>query len=92
MKSKLSLLEQLCRDYFLSLRAPQPAMILVDDLKARKLAKMKGPDMIGTLGIVLEDKREGLIIELKPLIEELISNDIRISAKIIEMILQAAQE
>ncbi len=53
---------------------------------------MKGPDMIGTLGIVLEDKREGLIIELKPLIEELISNDIRISAKIIEMILQAAQE
>ncbi|MCP4404623.1 MAG: DUF3368 domain-containing protein [bacterium] len=70
----------------------QPAMILLDDLKARKFAKMKGLNIIGTLGILLEAKKEGLIAELKPSIEILVSNEIRISSKIIEMVLQAAQE
>lgn len=70
----------------------QPALILIDDLKARKLAKMKGLNIIGTLGVLLKAKREGLIGELKPLIVELVSNDIRIGTKIIEMTLQAAQE
>jgi len=70
----------------------QPAMILIDDLKARKFAKMKGLNMIGTLGILLKAKREGLITELKPLLTELVSNNIRISTRIIEMTLQAAQE
>ncbi|PID57397.1 DUF3368 domain-containing protein [candidate division KSB3 bacterium] len=70
----------------------QPAMLLIDDLKARKLAKMKGLNIIGTLGILLQAKREGVIGEVKPLIIELLSNNIRIGTKIIEITLQAAQE
>lgn len=70
----------------------QPAMLLIDDLKARKLAKMKGLNIIGTLGILLKAKRAGLIGEVKPLIGELISNNIRIGAHIREITLQAAQE
>lgn len=67
-------------------------MILIDGLKAMKFAKMKGLNMIGTMGILLESKKEGLIADLKPFIAELVFNDIRIRTKIIEMTLQAAQE
>jgi len=70
----------------------QPAMILLDDLKARKFAKMQGLNIIGTMGILLEAKKAGFITAIKPFIAELISNDIRISTKIVEITLQAAQE
>lgn len=70
----------------------QPTMVLLDDLKARKFAKMKGLNIIGTLGILLRAKKDGLISDLKPFIDTLVFNGIRISPKIIEMVLQAAQE
>ena len=70
----------------------QPDIILIDDLKARKFAKLKGLRVIGTMGILLEAKQEGLIKEIKPLISELVSKDIRISTEIVEITLQAAQE
>ena len=70
----------------------QPAIVLIDDLKARRFAKMNRLTIIGTLGILLKAKKEGLIKEIKPLISELLLNDIRIGAKIIEITLQAARE
>jgi predicted nucleic acid-binding protein len=66
--------------------------LLIDDLKARKLAKMNGLEIIGTMGILLKGKKEGLIKEIKPFIDELLKNGIRIGDKIIEMTLKAAQE
>lgn len=66
--------------------------LLIDDLKARKLAKMNGIEIIGTMGILLKAKKEGLIKEIKPLIDKLLENDIRIGNQIIEMTLKAAQE
>ena len=70
----------------------QPAVALIDDLKARRFAKMNGIEVIGTMGILLEAKKDGLIKEIKPLISDLLQHDIRISTKIIEITLQAAQE
>jgi len=70
----------------------QPAVALIDDLKARRFAKMNGIEVIGTMGILLEAKKDGLIKEIKPLICNLLQHDIRISTKIIEITLQAAQE
>jgi uncharacterized protein len=70
----------------------QPAVVLIDDLKARKFAKMNGLDVIGTMGILLKAKKDSLIKEIKPLISELLLNGIRISEKIVEITLQAAQE
>lgn len=66
--------------------------LLIDDLKARKLAKMNGLEIIGIMGILLKAKKEGLIKEIKPLIDILLRNDIRIGEQIIEMTLKAAQE
>jgi len=70
----------------------QPAVVLIDDLKARRFAKMNGLQVIGTMGILLKAKKEGLIKEIKPLISDLVLNGIRISKKIVEITLQAAQE
>jgi len=70
----------------------QPAVVLIDDLKARKFAIINGLQTIGTMGVLLKAKKEGLIKELRPLISKLLENDIRISKKIIEMTLQAAME
>ena len=70
----------------------RPSVVLIDDLKARKFARINGLDVIGSMGILLQAKRAGLIEEIKPLIATLLLHDIRISARIIEMTLQAAQE
>lgn len=70
----------------------QNAIVLIDDLKARRFAKMKGLNIIGTMGILLKAKKENLIKEIKPLISELLLNNIRISTKIIKITLEAAQE
>lgn len=70
----------------------QPAVVLIDDLKARRFAKMNGLEVIGTMGILLKAKKEGLIMEIKPLISELLQNGIRIGNKIVEITLQAAKE
>ncbi|MBL0702302.1 MAG: DUF3368 domain-containing protein [Desulfosarcina sp.] len=70
----------------------QPAVVLIDDLKARRFAKMNGLNVIGTMGILLKAKKAGMIKEITPLISELLLGDIRIGKKIIEITLQAAQE
>jgi predicted nucleic acid-binding protein len=70
----------------------KPDLVLIDDLKARKFAKMYGLEIIGTMGILLKAKKKGLITEIKPLITELLSNGIRIGNRIIEMTLEAGQE
>ncbi len=70
----------------------RPSVVLMDDLKARRFAKMNNLDVIGTMGVLLKAKKEGLIQEVKPLISTLLLNEIRISAKVIEMTLQAAGE
>lgn len=53
----------------LELRADQ---VLMDDHEGRKVAQRLGVPVVGTLGILLEAKSEGLISELRPLLEELI--------------------
>ncbi len=70
----------------------KPELILIDDLKARKFAKMNGLAVIGTMGLLLEGKQKGLIKEIKPLILKLLDNGIRISEKIIEITLKVAKE
>lgn len=76
----------------LALEQHQPAVVLIDDLKARRFAKMNGLDIIGTMGILLKARNEGLLKEIKPLISELLENDIRISTKIVEITLEMARE
>ncbi len=66
--------------------------IILDDLKARKTAIKNGLNVIGTLGLLLNAKKEGRISSLKELIEIFMKNDIRISQELIKNILIEAGE
>lgn len=62
-------------------------LLLLDDLKARKLASKLGLKFTGALGIIHRAKQEGLIDRIKPLLDEIVNTDFRISEKVINELL-----
>ena len=67
-------------------------LILMDDLKARKVAGRLGFTITGTLGVLFKLKQEAHIISLDEKITQLIAIGFRISPKIINEILEKAGE
>jgi len=70
----------------------EDSLILLDDLKARKLAKKLNLNFTGALGVIHKAKQEGVIKKVKPLIDKLIRTNFRISEKIINEILRINDE
>lgn len=70
----------------------EDVLLLLDDLKARKLAKKLNLKMTGSLGIIHKAKQEGLIEKVKPLIEKLLTTNFRINENIIQEILRLNNE
>ena len=68
------------------------SLLIIDDLKARKLAKHLGIRFTGTLGVINKAKALGLIDKIKPLIEKLRETNFRISDNIIENLLSRNDE
>jgi len=66
--------------------------ILIDDLKGRKIAFFNGLFPIGTIGGLLQAKEKKLIDEIKPLLDILIQNDIRIGNSLYRKALNLASE
>jgi len=46
-------------------------LIILDDLSARRIAKSKGLNVVGTLAILRQSKEKSLIPALKPILDEL---------------------
>jgi len=67
-------------------------LILLDDLKARKLAKELHLKITGTFGIISKAKKLKIIDKVKPLIEKIQKTNFRISKKIINEILRINDE
>lgn len=67
-------------------------LIIIDERKARRIAKDTGLNVTGTLGVLVQAKQKGIIKELKPLLDKLIDHEIRISKKLYEEILKLAEE
>lgn len=67
-------------------------LLIIDDLKGRKEAERLGFTFTGTLGVLFKAKKEGLIKELKPYIENLKVVGFRISPNIEEEILKRSKE
>ncbi|MCT7994229.1 DUF3368 domain-containing protein [Laspinema olomoucense] len=53
--------------------------IILDDKKARSIARNMGISMIGTVGILIKAKQAGQITELKPVLDELQRNGFYLS-------------
>jgi len=67
-------------------------VVLIDDLKAREIAKLRRLNVIGTIGVLLDAKEQGMIHELKPLLDKLMKKRIRINRELYEHVLELANE
>lgn len=67
-------------------------LLLLDDLKARKLASKLNLKFTGTLGVIHKAKQIGAIEKIKPLIDKLQATNFRISENIITELLRKNNE
>ncbi|MFA9393030.1 MAG: DUF3368 domain-containing protein [Prolixibacteraceae bacterium] len=67
-------------------------LLLLDDLKARKLATRLKFKITGTLGVIHRAKQMTIIDKVKPLIDKLMLTDFRIADNIVEEILKLNNE
>lgn len=67
-------------------------LIIIDERKARGIAKSMSLNVTGTLGILVEAKTKGKLEEIKPLLDELVKHNIRISTKLYNDILELVNE
>jgi predicted nucleic acid-binding protein len=66
--------------------------ILIDDPKGRRIAQVNGLYPIGTVGVLLEAKRLDHISQVKPHLDKLIANRIRIGKNLYRQALKLAGE
>ncbi len=70
----------------------EDAILLLDDLKARKLATKLGIKITGTFGVIHKAKQMSVIPKVKPLIDKLLMTDFRIAKNIVEEVLKLNNE
>ena len=70
----------------------QDVLLVLDDLKARKLATRLKYKITGTLGVIQRAKQLAYIDKVKPLIDKLLLTDFRVAENIIEEILKINNE
>jgi len=70
----------------------EDVLLLLDDLKARKLAARLNFRITGTLGVIHRAKQMKIIDKVKPLIDKLMLTDFRVADNIIEEILKLNNE
>ena len=66
--------------------------IILDDLKAREVARRLGVAVTGTVGLLLKAKQEGAIASIRPLLDALDANHFRIGAALRAEALRMAGE
>jgi len=70
----------------------QADLILIDEKKARKMARRAGFKVMGILGLLLVSKRNGFISNIKAFIDELNKQGFRLSNRVIKKILKEPGE
>jgi uncharacterized protein len=68
------------------------SIVLLDDAQARRVAERLNVPRIGTLGILRRAKKSGLVMAVKPYIEQLRSQGIYIRQSLIDAVLQDLRE
>ncbi|RIZ71045.1 MAG: DUF3368 domain-containing protein [Methylococcales bacterium] len=67
-------------------------LLLIDDARAKKVAYLNNLEVMGSLGVLLLAKKEGVISEIKPLLNLLRYSDIFVSEHILDQVLLMAGE
>jgi len=66
--------------------------LLIDDNRGRKVAKINQIKTIGSLGVLLQAKRLGLIPLIAPLLEQISASPVFMGADLIRTVLELAGE
>lgn len=70
----------------------EDVLLILDDLKARKLAKQLNFKITGTLGVIHKAKQLSIIPQVKPVINKLLMTDFRVANNIIEEMIRLNNE
>ena len=70
----------------------EKSLLIIDDYKARKLAKNINIAYIGTIGIILLAKQNGIINSIKPILEKIKETNFHITADLELQALVQAKE
>lgn len=68
------------------------SILILDDYKARVVAKSIGLRITGTLGVILKAKKEGVILSVGQVLEEIERTNFRLSPNLRERVLKLADE
>jgi len=67
-------------------------LLILDDLKGKKMAEQLGFATTGSLGIIVRAKANGVIPAVRPLLERIKSTNFRMTEQLEQMILKSAGE
>ena len=67
-------------------------LLIIDDNAAKKTEKFLGFTVTGTLGVILKAKSEGIIPQVKPILDEILRQGFYISSKLMETVLKTSNE
>ena len=68
------------------------AILIIDDLKGRKVVERLKLKYSGTFGLILKAKQEGVVSAIKPIINKIIQTNFRFSESLLDTILKEAGE
>ncbi len=67
-------------------------LIILDDRPARRLAQSLDLTVVGTLGLLVLAKKKGLIVEIKPCLDDLLRFNFRVAPALYQQLLEDADE
>ena len=68
------------------------SLLIIDEIKGRKVAKEKGIRVTGSLGVLITAKEKGYLKAVKPVINKIQTTNFRISEDLIDKVLAKAGE
>ena len=67
-------------------------ILLIDDLKGRKIAEKLNLKFSGTFGLILKAKQSGIIKSVRPILDKVRSTDFRFSEELFQTVIREAEE